>query len=138
MGDLKTLMSEMAEIDERAKVIKSEKADCQGKIDETIKEKIKQARALQGVDTGVVNILVDGVEVKHSIPKSVVWDQEKLTEVYDKIKEHGDNPLDYITRKLSVAEKSYSAFIPSIKEVFAPARTVGAGKPTVKLKIKEV
>ena len=69
---LKQLLAEMADIDTRMAEIKDEKADCQGKINDIVIASVNQARLLQGKDTGAINVLVDGVEVRHTLPKKIV------------------------------------------------------------------
>jgi hypothetical protein len=134
---LKKLLTEMTDIDIRAAEIKKEKAECQGKINDIVIDRIKQARLSQGKDTGAINILVDGVEVRHTLPKKIVWDQEKLSEIFEKIRAVAEDPTDYMTVKFSVTEKNYKQFVPEIKEHFIPARTVETGSPKIELKIRE-
>lgn len=133
---LKQLIDEMAEIDARANAIKQEKVECQTRIDAAIDETVRQARDIQGKDTGTVNVLIDGIEVKHTISKKVLWDQEILFDVFQKIYSSGDKPGDYMKMSFSVPEKLYDGFQPAIKAHFSPARTVQAG--TIKTEFKEV
>ena len=134
---LKQLLAEITDIDIRVTEIKKEKADCQEKINDIVTASVNQARLLQGKDTGTINILVDGVEVRHTLPKKIVWDQEKLSEIFEKIRAVAEDPTDYMSVKYSVSEKNYKKFIPEIKDHFLPARTVETGKPNIELKIKE-
>lgn len=75
---------------------------------------------------------IDGI--KFHIPKSVVWDQEKLQELYDACV---DNPREYISVKYSVAESKYNAWPEHIRQSFEPARTVKTGKVTIKTEEEE-
>ena len=99
-----------------------------------VADPIRQARTLAGKDTGTVTVVVDGVAVKESIPKTVAWDQDKLAEIRARIAGHGDDPDEYISTKTvtthRVDEKAFAAFPDPIKAVFAPAREVKAGKAT--------
>ena len=134
---LKQLLAEMTDIDIRVAEIKDEKADCQGKINDIVIASVNQARLLQGKDTGAINVLVDGVEVRHTLPKKIMWDQEKLFDIFKKINATDDDPSNYMSVRFSVPEKKYKLFIPEIKEHFLPARTVETGTPKIELKIKE-
>ncbi len=134
---LKQLLAEMTDIDTRMAEIKDEKADCQEKINDIVIASVNQARLLQGKDTGAINVLVDDVEVRHTLPKKIVWDQEKLSEIFEKIRAVAEDPTDYMSVKFSVSEKNYKKFIPEIKDHFSPARTVEIGTPKIELKIKE-
>lgn len=55
-------------------------------------------------------------------PPSIEWNQEKLKEIFDLIKKHGDNPEDYIDLHYSVSETKYNNFPEYIKNIFKPAR----------------
>lgn len=55
-------------------------------------------------------------------PASIEWNQEKLKEIFDLIKKHGDNPEDYIDLHYSVSETKYNNFPEHIKNIFRPAR----------------
>jgi hypothetical protein len=106
-------------------------------VDESINIEIAgpvaQARQLSGKDTGTVDVLVDGVRVKHLIPKRVVWDQEKMLDTWNMIKDAGDDPLNYMTVKTThtVKEKLYDSFPDPVRAIFAEAREVRAGKPKI-------
>lgn len=96
-----------------------------------ITDPIQHVRLATGKDTGTVECLVQGVMVKSQTTKQVVWDQEKLAALRERIKLHDDDPDAYMKSKTtySVDEKKYKDFSPSIKEVFAEARTVKASAP---------
>jgi hypothetical protein len=80
-------------------------------------------------DTGTHNRQERGIDIKITIPKTVAWDQEQLTKAVETIKGWGENPADYVDVKLSVSETKFKAWPPAIRDLFAPARTVKAGKP---------
>lgn len=88
-------------------------------------------------DTGTWNFQTDGVLVKAVISKTVKWDQTKLSAIWQKIAEAGDDPKTYINQELKVAENAYKAWPESIRSVFTPARTVIPGKPKFEYLIEE-
>jgi hypothetical protein len=102
-------------------------------ISETIESAVKKMR--EEKKTGTINIIFDGVEIKHSVTKKVVWDQRRLRGVRDKIKAAGDDPDEYIDMKLFVSENKYKSWPGSIKNIFEPARTEKPGKPKTDLTI---
>lgn len=95
-------------------------------------EKLAELRKLQAKEYGVVHLVLDGVKVSETVSKKVEWDQEKLTGIYDKIVAHGDNPRNYMKVELKVGEKEFEKFAAPIKSIFAEARTVKPGPPSVK------
>lgn len=108
-------------------------------INGLIKTSIDQARALAAKETGTVNVVVDGVTVKHVIPKKVEWDQAKLKSKWDEIKKEGDDPTAYIKKKetFTVGEKEFETFAPEVKIFFSDARTVSYGTPQITFEVKE-
>lgn len=110
--------------------------EIQTQIDEMLAGRLHDLRKLQGKEFGVINMIFEGFKVSETVPKKVEWDQEKLAPLFFKILESGDKPSDYMRMKLEVPEKLYGDFPPQIKSIFDEARTVKAGRPT--LKIEEV
>lgn len=93
----------------------------------------KQRKALSK-DTGAVNFVNYGIQVTHTVPKSVKWDQKQLISIAARIAGAGENIGDYMTAEYKVEEKKFKAWIPSIRMVFQPARTVKPGNATIKFK----
>jgi len=102
-------------------------------IDHIIAPKLIDIRSLQKKEFGAVNITFDGYKITSTIPKKVEWDQEKLGNLFEAIMQAGDKPSNYMKMELKVAEKEYNAFVPEVKAMFAEARTVKPGKPTVNI-----
>jgi hypothetical protein len=92
-----------------------------------------EVRSRMGKDVGTVRIKCDDYTVIADLPKDVEWDQGALKKAVDTIASYGEPIEDYVTVKYSVPETKYNAWPESIKTVFAPARTVGTGKPTFKI-----
>ena len=93
----------------------------------------KALRAQTGKDTGTVHFDDDGVRVTTNLPKKPVWDQKKLSEIARRITASGDDPSEYLDITYKVAERKYTAWPESLRESFAPARTLKTGKATFQL-----
>lgn len=98
-------------------------------------ERASAFRAAQGKDTGTVRFEDDGVTIIADLPKKVEWDQRQLAALVAKITASGDNPTEYIATEFKVSERAYGAWPDSVRQVFAPARTVRTGKPVFTLKL---
>lgn len=102
-------------------------------------DKAQQLRRAENKDSGTVTLLtLDGFKVKADLPKKVDWDQASLRDAVKKIESWGEDPRHYVSIEIKVSEAKFNAWPPSIRDVFMPARTVSAGKPSYKLEtIKE-
>ena len=80
---------------------------------------------------------MEGVRVTADLPKKPVWDQKKLSEIAERITANGDDPTEYLDITYKVAERKYTAWPENLREVFAPARTLKTGKPTLQLILNE-
>jgi len=147
-------MSELIELVQRREVAVSALADATGTVSARKKEleaidmeiggvvspSVAQARQMAGKDTGSVDVIVQGVMVKHNVPKAVVWDQAILATIKGKIVAAGDDPSPYITTDTEtvykVSEKVYKTLTGDVKALFDEARTLKPGKPEMKLEIR--
>lgn len=93
----------------------------------------KALRAQLGKETGIVHFDDDGVLVTAELPKKPVWDQKKLSEIAGRIAAAGDDPAEFLEITYKVAERKYTAWPESLREVFASARTLKTGKPGFQL-----
>ncbi|MBM9615261.1 hypothetical protein JWJ90_13325 [Desulfobulbus rhabdoformis] len=115
-------------------------ADVEAIISQVISDPVDIVRKQAGKDTGVVDVLVQGVMVKHNVPKKVEWDEDKLKGIEKTIAAHGDDPSEYMdistktTRKVS--EKKYKGMSPDVKKVFDSARTVKRGQPKMSFELR--
>lgn len=100
-------------------------------IDEIISLPVSQARLQQGKDTGTINLIIDGVTIRHDMSKTVRWDQSKIIEIRQRIASFGDNPDAYMKAEYSIEEKRFAMFPKGIQDAFMPAREVRPGKPKV-------
>ena len=97
-----------------------------------------RAQALRhelGKDTGTVRFEQDGVMVVADLPKKVDWDQRLIANVVERIRASGDDPRQYVDIAIKVPERKYTAWPENIRAAFAPARTVGTGKQTIRLSL---
>lgn len=90
-------------------------------------------RKLEYKDTGTVHFTDGDYKITSVLPKKIEWDQRKLKDVFSAIKEHGDNPSEYVETSFKVLENKYSAWPEHIKSIFKPARIFKLGKESFKI-----
>lgn len=129
---LKELLKQKYELEAQMGQLASQVNEIQMQIDEMLSQRLVDLRKMQGKDFGAIHLTFEGLKVTETVPKKVEWDQEKLVPLFFKIMESGDKPSDYMRMKLDIPEKMYSDFPPQIKTIFDEARTVKAGRPTLK------
>lgn len=100
-------------------------------------DRAARLRREQGKDTGTVRFADDDVTVVADLPKKAEWDQAQLATLIERIRAAGDDPADYVEISYRVPERKYAAWPARIREAFASARTVRAGKPTFTLSLTE-
>lgn len=84
-------------------------------------------------DAGTARIEDSGFVVVADVRKQVKWEQTRLAAIVERIRAAGDDPAEYVTTELKVAERAYGAWPQTIRTAFAPARTVETSKPTFRL-----
>lgn len=128
-----SINEELAAINQQAAAVRECLADVDAEIEIAISDPVVQARRLAGKDTGTVDVLVQGVMVKHCLSKRVVWDQKKLAALRDKTTAANDDPDTYMKSKTSysVSEKDYKSFPEPVQAIFAEAREVKTGAPKI-------
>lgn len=84
-------------------------------------------------DTGTHRRIDGDYEITVTVPKRVEWDQEEIAHAVGVIRSWSEDPADYVEKKITVAESKYKAWPPAIRDLFTPARTVKAGKPSFKI-----
>ncbi len=90
-------------------------------------------RLTAGKDTGVVHFDDGRVRVTADLPKKVDWDQKRLAEITQRIAANGDDPSEYVEISYRISETKFNAWPESLKNAFAPARTLKTGKPGFRL-----
>jgi hypothetical protein len=96
-------------------------------------EHAHQLRREAGKTTGMVRFHVDGHTIVADLPKKVDYDQRKLKDAVEALRKWGEDPEDYVSLEVKVAEAKYTSWPPAVRQLFEPARTLRAGKPTYRL-----
>jgi len=96
-------------------------------------EEARSALLASGRDFGTTHLRVEGLQIKYELPKKVTWDQKKLKAIAERIAASGESVESYLEVKLAVPESRYTNWPPALREQFAAARTVEAGKPAITL-----
>jgi len=99
-------------------------------------EEAARLRAAQGKDTGTVRFDDGPVTIIADLPKRVEWDQDRLAEIVRRIRASGEKVADYVSIEIKVSERAFTAWPETIRQAFAPARTVRTGKPIFRLTLK--
>jgi hypothetical protein len=86
-----------------------------------------------GRDFGVAHLADGPLRVTFELPKRTAWDQKQLAAIAERIVAGGERVQDYMDVELSVSETRFNNWPPVLKEQFAAARTVKAGKPGFRL-----
>lgn len=87
-------------------------------------------------NTGTSHREESGFDIKVTVPKRVEWDQAALASAVETIKGWGEDPAEYVDTQIKVSERKFEAWPSAVRDLFAPARTVKAGK--AKFEIKEM
>lgn len=91
------------------------------------------AREAKGTNTGTVTLAEGEYDIRADLPKKVEWNAAMLAEAVETIRGWGEDPTEYVSIEIKVAESRYNAWPTPIRSLFEPARTVGTGKPTFKV-----
>ena len=97
-------------------------------LDQRYGETARSALVESGRDFGVTHFADGPLRISYELPKRVTWDQKRLSEIAERISASGERVQDYIDVELSVSETCFNGWPPVLKEQFAEARTVKAGK----------
>lgn len=112
-----------------------------GHLDAALEQRFgEQARIVlrdSGRDFGVTHVTDGDLRVTFELPKRVSWDQKKLAAMAERIAASGERVQDYLDVELSVSESRFNNWPPMLKEQFAAARTVKAGKAAFRLALTE-
>ena len=127
--DLKELIASKTALEADMARIKVALSQVDAQIDDSLQDSVRERLAIEEKDTGTVNFVVDDVQVKVTIPKTVKWDQGILEEISGKIAASGDDPGQYMKVERKISETTYKAWPEQIQKVFIAARTVVTGKP---------
>lgn len=127
----KETLDRIQAIDASIKVLTAEKKQLETELLSSLDNQIKEQIGAKDYGCGTANVSGDGYKVKVMVNKKVTWDPDLLAEVFDKIQDSGDDPFEYIQRKLTVSETAYKNWPSMIQKIFEPARTVEPAKPRI-------
>ena len=96
-------------------------------------ERASLLRQAKGANTGTVSMEDGEYVIRADLPKKVEWDADKLAEAVETIRSWGEDPGEYVSTEIKVSETRYNAWPSTIRSLFEPASTVGAGRPTYKV-----
>jgi hypothetical protein len=102
-------------------------------LDQRYGERARVALLDSGRDFGTTHLEDGALHVKFELPKKVTWDQKQLAAIAQRIVASGDKLEEYIDLKYSVSESRFTNWPEGLREQFASARTVSAGKPSFTL-----
>ena len=124
------------EIGERLTAAKTLKDRFDTVLDRRFGQRARGVRASHNKDTGTIHFDDGPVTITADLPKRVKWDQGQLGDIRARISLEGEDPDEFITTAYKVSERRYTAWPQYIRDIFAPARTVETGKPTIRLSLK--
>ena len=127
----------MAIIEPKLKDIENKLETINQQIIDTITPVANANRTALKKDTGTIDFTIDGVKVKHDVPKRVEWDQAQLAGIRERIIAGNADPDEYMATVYKVKETNYRAWPSFIKDIFTPARTVKHGQPKITFEIVE-
>jgi hypothetical protein len=126
------------EINEALKRAKAAKARLDGALTIRYATRAAEERQFQNKDTGTVRFDDGDFTIVADLPKRVSWDQAKLAEMVEVIRDSKDDPAQYVDTSFKVPERKYTAWPEYLRRDFEPARTVRAGQLSVTLASQEV
>lgn len=106
-------------------------------LEQSYGEQARKALADSGRDVGTTYITDGALRIKFELPKRVSWDQQQLNAIAERIVAAGDPIHDYMDIDLSVSEARFNNWPETLKEQFAPARSVKPGKAKFLLTIAD-
>ncbi|HHK74723.1 MAG TPA: hypothetical protein ENJ57_06125 [Rhizobiales bacterium] len=104
-------------------------------LDRRFGQRAHGVRASHGKNTGTVRFEDGPVTIIADLPKRVVWDQEQLAAMAERIRAGGDDPAEYVDIAFKVPERKFTAWPAHIRTAFEGARTVKTGKPVFRLSL---
>lgn len=132
-----TLAALAEEVSQQAALLASRKSKLEAAMERRFGDAMRSALAAKQSDTGTIHLTEDEQDITVTIGKTVDWNQDELRKAMATIEAWGEDPREYLSLKLSVAESAYKAWPDSIRKVFEPARTMKPGKPKFTFKASQ-
>lgn len=127
---LLTLVRQAEDDLHRAKMVKDW---LHGILTQKYADQAKTMRERIGKDTGTVHINDNDIVIISNLPKKIEWDQEKLSQIIEKLLSEGWNIQQLATREFKVSERKFNDLPSGVRAQLEDARTVSVGKETFKL-----
>jgi hypothetical protein len=132
---LAALQQLLEKADAQAELAAKEAAKVRSEIAKRVASIVAQARELAGKNEGSIRVVVEGCEVKSSVPKKVSYDNDGLMAVAREMGERGIDPTTYIKFEAKISERVYETMPDALKELCAPHRTLSHGKEAIEVTI---
>jgi hypothetical protein len=126
-----------ANLNAAAAWLKETRAKFEAALDQSYGDQARTALRDSGRDFGVAHVADGALRVTFDLPKRVAWDQKRLADIVRRIAAAGERVEDYLDIEFSISESRYNAWPPALREQFAPARTVKAGKASYRLTLAD-
>jgi hypothetical protein len=121
------------DIEENLRRAKTAKDRLDGALARKYGDRATAHRHQAGRDTGTIRLADGDVTVVADLPKRITWNQAQLGELVERIRASGEDPAEYASTEFKVSERTFTAWPESIRQLFAPARTVRTGKASFRL-----
>lgn len=135
--DNKAIVENILALGDSIKSLTKEKKSLEEKLILNNDNFIKSKLAEKDYGCGSVSFDIEGYKVTVNVPKKVKYDQLKLGNTYNEIKNSGYDPEDYISVEYSISENAYKNWPEHIQNAFLDARTVEQGNLTIKIEERE-
>ena len=130
-NNLNNLLLSLDNINQQLENLKKEKAQLETVLQESIADNVASQLSDKEYGCGTANISTDNFKIKVVISKDVKYEQAELANLFDKIKQSGDDPFEYIKVKYDVSEAAFKNWPSHIQKAFEPMRTVSKSKPKI-------
>ena len=103
-------------------------------LEQRYDEQIRQANSFGEEESACFRIDDGDLQIDVSQAKEIVWDQEHLTQIADRMVAAGDRVQDFMEVHLSVSEEDYAKWHPLLRAAFQPARQELVTEPQFKIR----
>lgn len=135
-NDLNGMIAEIEDLDAQISGLKDRKDNLTKSVITLVQSDIQDQIGLNDYGCGTVTIKTDDFNLKVIVSKKIVYDQNKLSNLYEQIKTSGHNPDMYIKTQYKVSEAVFKTWPTEIQDAFFDAREVSQSKPTIKIERK--
>lgn len=97
-------------------------------------DQIRHAESLGQEEAARFRINDGDLQIDVSQPKEIVWDQQHLSQIAERMVVAGDRVQDFRQVQFSVAEQDYARWHPLLRAAFQPARKELITEPTFQIR----